>query len=100
MTTLEHVLLGNDFTDLEKNLHDSVGPLCISQWVSQASHNTKLFEKGRLCPGDHCIHCECAENWLPERLLQDVLAQTASFAPLLSDLEPDYPKVFPVDSSL
>lgn len=100
MTTLEHVLLGNDFTDLEKNLHDSVGPLCISQWVSQASHNTKLFEKGRLCPGDHCIHCECAENWLLERLLQDVLAQTASFAPLLSDLEPDYPKVFPVDSSL
>ena len=64
MNPLGSTLLRNEWSYRpgEKVWHDSVGPLGIFHWVSRASHNTGLSEKGRLCPGDNCIDCECGKK--------------------------------------
>lgn len=95
----------NGLTDLGKTIRcDSVEPLGIFQWVSWSSHNTGFSEKGRFCPGDNCIDCECGRNWLQKSLSQDVQARTAAVLCLFSLIWGTFnwikPKHLAVDSSL
>lgn len=59
----------NGLTDLGKNvMHDSVQPLGIFQWVSWASHNTGLSERGGSVQVIIAV-CALGKNLAPEKPL-------------------------------